>query len=400
MPYKCLDKERRIYVKKGSGEALRNLARLVFDFDGVLVDLSQSYPEAVSNVVDYYFLEILGLEGEKGKLTTLGDVQMFKDTGLYNNDWNLCNAIITYYLVLLTRKLQRKRTLQDFMRRFSNIQFSEVQSFVQVLGEVGGFLSCHGVDASGLINTKNDEALGLKSFLAQASTENRGPLEAARQLVLPQVGSDELALVEKLVPYDTEKPDLLRRLFEESCLGKELFNQFYGVSSAFNFEESFLEKQVFIPCVEVLSALRRRFGKFAIYSEKSRVQGMYLLERNNLEEYFDKRPSVFLEDIIESQAWREGADLGKPNPTLFIDLIEKLVGNLSAVAYVGDSAADALLVENARMKDLSNVLFLGVLCSCRYPNRLFSYYAKHGADAIMTDVNDIPHLLAGLGGEI
>ncbi len=127
---------------------------------------------------------------------------------------------------------------------------------------------------------------------------------------------------------------------------------------------------------------------------------MYLLEKNGFKEYFDEKRSIFLEELVESEVGGEGVRLGKPNPTLFIELIEKLAGKNSRIAYVGDGVADALLVENARLEGLSKLLFLGVLCSSQYPNKLLSWYIKHEADAIMTDVNDIPHLLASLGGKI
>jgi phosphoglycolate phosphatase-like HAD superfamily hydrolase len=80
-------------------------------------------------------------------------------------------------------------------------------------------------------------------------------------------------------------------------------------------------------------------------------------------------------------------------------LIEKLERN-GGVAYVGDGIADVLLVENARLEGLSNVSFLGVLCSSQHPHWLFSRYMKHEAEAITRDVNDIPRLFANLGEKI
>ena len=396
MAYRCLDKERKIYLRKDSAKALSDITRIVFDFDGVLVQTSQSYRQTIRKVVDHYFLEILGLEGEKGKLATLGDVQKFKDTGLYNNDWNLSQAIIICYLSIVLRRLEQKHVLKNFAKRFSNIQFSELRSFLQILGEVGDFLRRHGINATELVNTKNDNVVGLKSFLAQV---NANPLRTTLENIFPKVGSEKLTLIRKLVPYDLGTPDLLKRLFEESYLGAEIFNKFYGIPSIFKFNESFLEKEAFIAAKKTLEVLRLRFGKFAIYSEKPRAQGMYILEKNDFEEYFDEEHSIFNEDLVESEVGNEDATLGKPNPTVFIELIEKLVGNGGA-AYVGDGIADVLLVENARLEGLSNVSFLGVLCSSQHPYRLFSRYMKHEAEAIMTDVNDIPRLLASLGGKI
>jgi len=405
MSYWCLNKERRIYLKRDSAKAIGDVKKIIFDFDGVLVYTSQSYRQTIRKVVDYYFLEILGLEGERGRLATLGDIQKFKDTGLYNNDWNLSYAIITYYLAVLMRKLQQRRVLQDFTKRFRDIQFSEVRSFIQKLGEVGDFFRSYGITATELVGTKNDSELGLESLLKRAKLENQDFLETKFSRILPQGGSEQLMLIRKLVPYDLEKPDLLKRLFEESYLGEDLFRKFYGVPSIFKFSESFLEKEDFIPARNTLDTLRLKFGKFAIYSEKPRRQGTYVLEKNNFKEYFDENGSTFQEDLIESEKTYRGkggesVELGKPNPTFFIKLIEKFVGKVERVAYVGDGIADALLVENARLEGLCNVLLFGVLCSSQNPDELFSKYIRHKADAIMTDVNDVPYLFASLGGEI
>ncbi len=122
---------------------------------------------------------------------------------------------------------------------------------------------------------------------------------------------------------------------------------------------------------------------------------MYLLEKNGYRQYFDENELVFYEDLIKSAS----EQLGKPNPTVLIEMVEKIAGDVSKVAYVGDTVADALLVKDARLQGLSNLLFLGVLCSSQYPDELLSQFMRYDADAIMTDVNDIPYLYASLGGE-
>jgi phosphoglycolate phosphatase-like HAD superfamily hydrolase len=392
MAYQCLSEKRKIYFKKDSAKAIGNVVKIIFDFDGVLVYTAESYRQTIRNVVDYYFLEILGLEGEKGKLATQDDIQKFKDTGLFNNDWNLSYSIIAYYLAIIIHKLQQKQVFQKFTKRFNTIQFSELLSFLQTSREVGDFLRGYGINATELGNMKNDSVLGLESFLAQANVKNQGSFETIIASVLPQVGKDEIMLVRKLIPYDSEKPDLLKRLFEESYLGKKLFSEFYGVPSMFKFDGSLLEKEAFIPTKRTLDALRVRSDKFAIYSEKPRFQGMYLLNKSKFKEYFDEKQFFFQEDLTES----DGSTLGKPNPTFFIELMENISIKNGEVAYVGDGVADVLLVKNARMKGLSDLLFFGVLCSSQSPDKLLSQYVEYEADAIMTDVNDLPYLFANL----
>jgi len=398
MAYRLLNKKRRIYIREGAEEALREIGKLIFDFDGVLVQTSQSYRQTVRKVVDYYFLEILGLEGEEGKLATLRDIQKFKDTGLYNNDWNLSYAFISYYLTLIMRELEQKSALKDFTKRFYNLQFSDIKSFIQSLIEVSNFLRRYGISGTDLANLKDNGIITLDLFLAQANLEKPKPIETSLVGIDPEVVEDEQSLVRKLVPYDLEKPDLLKRLFEETYLGKELFTKIYGVPSFFKFDESFLDKETFIPTKETMDLLRRQFGAFGIYSGRPRPQGMYILEKYDYMGYFDENGSVFLGDLLKSEVEME--KLGKPDPTLFIELIEKLVDRGTGVAYVGDDIADALLVENARLEGLENLSFLGVLSSSEDSNKLFTEYAKHGADIIMTEVNDIPYILKSLGGSV
>jgi phosphoglycolate phosphatase-like HAD superfamily hydrolase len=398
MPYRLLNKERRIYVREGAEEALRKIGKLIFDFDGVLVQTGSSYRQTVRKVVDYYFLELLGLEGEEGKLATLGDIQKFKDTGLYNNDWNLSYAFITYYLTLIMRELEQKNALKEFTKRFDNLQFLDIYSFIKNLSEVSNFLRRYEITATELANLKDNGILTLDLFLTQAKLEKPKPIETSLVGVDPEVAENEQSLVRNLVPYDLEKPDLLKRLFEEIYLGRELFTKIYGVPSLFKFDENFLEKEDFIPTKETMDMLRRQFGKFGIYSGRPRPQGMYILEKYVYTSYFDEKGSVFLGDLLKSGDEME--KLGKPDPTLFIELIEKTVDKETRVAYVGDGIADALMVKKAKSKGLKNLCFLGVMSSSEDSNKLFTEYSKNRVDAVVTDVNAIPYLFKSLGGSV
>jgi phosphoglycolate phosphatase-like HAD superfamily hydrolase len=396
MSYRLLDSERRIYIREDAEEPLRGIRKIIFDFDGVLAQTSQSYRQTIRKVVDYYFLEILGLEGEEGKLATLRDIQKFKDTGLYNNDWKLSYTFITYYLNLILRKLEQKNALQNFTKQFSGIRFLDAQSFIQNLKNVGDFLRLIGISGTYLASLKDDNLVGLDLFLAQSSRGKPKPIETSLAGVDPERVKDKERLVKRLVPYDLEKPDLLKRLFEETYLGKELFTKIYDADSLFRFGSSLMDIEEFIPTKETLDMLRRKFGKFGIYSGRPRPQGVYILEKYGYTGYFDEKESVFLGDMLKSEGEME--KLGKPDPTLFIVLIEKTVEKGTGVAYVGDGIADAIMVEEAKKKGLERLSFLGVVSSSEDSNTLFTEYCKHGADAVVTDVNDIPYLFTSLGG--
>jgi len=395
MSYRLLDKERQIYVREDAEETLRGIEKIIFDFDGVLVQTSQSYRQTIRTVVDYYFIELLGLTDEKGKLATLRDIQKFKDTGLFNNDWNLSYAFITYYLNLILKELEQKGALNDFIERFSNLQFMDIKSFIQSLKGVSDFFKRYKVNKTDFAYLKDNGIINLDLFLTQAKLEKPKPIETSLVGVDPEVAEEEQSLVKKLLPYDLEQPDLLKRLFEEIYLGKELFTKIYDVPAFFKFDNSFIDKEAFIPTKETMDILRGRFRTFGIYSGRPRPQGMYILEKYDYVGYFDEQESVFLGDLLKSE--EEMEKLGKPDPTLFIELVEKTVDKETGVAYVGDGIADALMVEKAKAKGLENLTFLGVVSSSEDSNKLFTEYSKHGVDAVITDVNDIPYMLKSLG---
>ena len=71
------------------------MARISFDMDGVLVEVTESYRRAVIATFETVLSEEFGVEDKK--LSFL-DVQLFKDTGIFNNDWILTQTTVVYAL--------------------------------------------------------------------------------------------------------------------------------------------------------------------------------------------------------------------------------------------------------------------------------------------------------------
>ena len=62
-----------------------NVEAILFDMDGVLVDVSQSYRYAIKKTAEYFTEEEI----------QYSEIQEFKNKGGYNNDWECCHAIIS-----------------------------------------------------------------------------------------------------------------------------------------------------------------------------------------------------------------------------------------------------------------------------------------------------------------
>ena len=76
---------------------------ILFDMDGVLVDVSESYRKAIQETVKFF----------TGKSALLAEIQALKEKGGFNNDWDLTEAIL----------LERGKVLPkaEIIRKFQEI---------------------------------------------------------------------------------------------------------------------------------------------------------------------------------------------------------------------------------------------------------------------------------------
>jgi len=84
---------------------------LVFDMDGVLIDVSNSYRVAIKETSE---------EFTKAKVT-LEEIQSFKEKGGYNNDWDLTRAIIESRGI----RAEREKVIEAFQKRYLKLMPGE-----------------------------------------------------------------------------------------------------------------------------------------------------------------------------------------------------------------------------------------------------------------------------------
>lgn len=77
---------------------------LLFDMDGVLVDVSRSYRRAIEETVDHF----------TGRKIDSNTIQRYKDHGGFNDDWKLTHAIITD----TSMEVPLSRVIEEFQRRY------------------------------------------------------------------------------------------------------------------------------------------------------------------------------------------------------------------------------------------------------------------------------------------
>ena len=71
---------------------------LVFDMDGVLIDVSDSYRKTIAKTVQIYLETCLGFKKGSAPLITEEHISSFKMAGGFNNDWDLTSGLLLFLI--------------------------------------------------------------------------------------------------------------------------------------------------------------------------------------------------------------------------------------------------------------------------------------------------------------
>ncbi|MEM2882357.1 MAG: hypothetical protein QXL35_03820 [Candidatus Bathyarchaeia archaeon] len=383
------------YIAKGFEPSM--IRRISVDFDGVVSSANRAFYEGIALAVEYYYRAILGLGGAAGRLVSEDEISALKETGLFNNDWDLTRILIAYHLALAYRKLGEKGGEEEFLQMLEGLGRMGQGDPIGGIRGLGEYMRSRGLDLAELAKGKRTFPIkGLASRLGSAGLGGEGALKGLIEFLAPIRGGSHLnRLLGRLVGFDAgEGNDLVKDLFEEIYLGPDLYRRFYGRDPRFGLRAGLISLERPLPTGETLRRLSDRFERLCIYSERSRAQAEYLLEEWGLLEHFDLSRSVFVEEIAgyASSAGVPRSAMGKPNPEPFLKFLASLGEGLSAI-YVGDSLSDLYLVGNAKAMGYGGVHFAGVLSDCRDPGAMASAFRNGGASAIMWDLNQLPEVL-------
>src|SRR4030043_2267249 len=94
----------------------RKMDILIFDMDGVLIDVSDSYRKTIQRTIQIYLKTCLGFERNRGDWVRDEEISLFKLTGGFNNDWDLTSGLFLYLLSISDIPPLPKQ------KRFSTIQ--------------------------------------------------------------------------------------------------------------------------------------------------------------------------------------------------------------------------------------------------------------------------------------
>ena len=335
---------------------------VIFDMDGVLIDVSKSYREAIKRTVALYLKGALGLEGDERALVSDEDIVAFKEIGGLNNDWDVTAGLLCYLVSLVEgedpRDVPKVRSLDEVIS-FLGMNRDRIRGGLREIAE------------------KKD----IPRFQRRARSLGMG-LEAVKKAV----GSRRVGLIFGM--GDLRVDNVVKRIFQEVYLGPH-FRTIHGVSPCFYSGRGLFESERLMVKKESLSILSTRV-KMGIASGRPRAEAILGLRNLGIDRYF--RSLVTLEDceaeqerILTSEGKR--VDVSKPHPFSIIRAVRQLSQGKVRCAYVGDIPDD---IEAAnRAKEEIDIISVGCLGPYRDKGKAWKRFLETGADLIINGADDL-----------
>ena len=282
---------------------------IIFDMDGVLIDVSGSYRDVVRQTTRLFFRPARSWEKLPEPLFELSDLAALKQSGGLNNDWDLTVAVINLLYSLTTRPAILK-SREPWQRWQENLKQCDVDSMAK--------------------------------FLAAADQ----PLAT----LLKQTGRLKDDFIAGLYKGDVGSGNIIKQIFQEIYLGRELFESTYNLKPRLYSGDGYILREKVLIDPSDLAALSRD-NMLAIATGRPRAEAEYPLAHFDLKKYFD---CVYtLDDCLEAEKSilaenGEKVSLSKPNPFMLDAIAEGVKKKFTGYYYIGDMPDDMLAAASSR----------------------------------------------------
>lgn len=331
-------------------EIANPLALIVFDMDGVIVDVSKSYRNAVRQTARLFFKGAVSWNELPDPLFSLADLARVKQSGGLNNDWDLTFLVINLLFTLVKRSSDHldSKSWTTYKKALSNCDVADLALFL------------------------NSE---------------KNPLST----LLEENGRVSNSFIASLYMGDVGSGNIIKQIFQEIYLGKELFESTYGIRPKVYHEKGFINEEALLIDQSVIERLFIR-NILAIATGRPRIEADYTLELFDLKKWFSM--ILTLDDCLNEEQnifeqKQKKVSLSKPNPYM-LDAIEAAHKNkLLKYYYIGDMPDDML----AASKSKAGFISIGVVISSSEKDRLKKDLENAGADYIIEDFDELPRIV-------
>ena len=228
-----------IFVDTTKIDRIKSLDAIIFDCDGVLIDVTNSYDLAIKKTVDFMLKEMAQID--QPNIVTTQMIEGFKSAGGFNDEVDTTYSLIIS--VVAAKKLNKP--------------------IVEFISDV----------------TKNSDQSGIRSVEKYLDTIKVDLSEIRKKLAYPG-------------PHDS---NILYSTFDEIFYGTELYYELYKRKPRFFDGKGLIDNDLVLVKKELIDALRKKFDKkIAIISGRGVVSAKHSLKE--LFNEFDLKNSRFLED--------------------------------------------------------------------------------------------------------
>ena len=309
---------------------------LVFDMDGVLVDVSGSYREATRQAAYTFLKGCRGGQLLKEPLFSLEELALVKQSGGLNNDWDMTHRIISLLLVMA---------------------------------------DCQGPDRL------EWNVAPLAEYLASS----RRPLSAIMESGRLSKAAD------KYYAGDVGSGNVIKQIFQEIYLGRELFRETYGFAPQYCTHEGLILKEKLFTAKSLLQKLAAG-NTLAIATGRPKSEALYPLKKHGLDMF---SAVVSLDEceaeekrILEKTGCR--VSLGKPSPFM-LDSIASLYPDAEKLYYFGDVGDDMKAAKSSRYPFVA----VGIAYSAPDRNVAAEALSECGADILINSPDELADIFGG-----
>ena len=365
------------YIRRDRLQELSQVDMVIFDCDGVLLDVRESYRVAVEETTRILLQAFTGTVIPEGII----DPQTFfafKRTGGFNNDWDLTYALLMGSLAQLSAPtlIEIDNVAKESLRH-DNI--SKRLEFIKEDGRKAG------------IDLKKLQ----KSLITFAASLNSNGIKSVDELVLDQIGLNvKLALNHRGEVGESIIATLFEEVFSGTTLFEETFNKQAQVTAR---ETGFIENEKVVVTNETLSSLSEilRGNRLGIASGSLHNSATHAL--GNILSRFQRSSQVWHDDVDQEIRETGRSNLHKPNPYP-LKRASRPYEPFNAALYLGDTKADELMVQNTRKKD-DRYFFCGVYQTVSPSMEVRDMFLEVGCDLLIPNVNELPEILNWIRSE-
>ncbi len=352
------------YVRADKLGEIRRVDVIVFDCDGVLIDISESYIKAVAKTTCFLVEAFTGATLPEslfdGALNSA-----YKQRGGFNNDWTLAYALVMRVLAesaeagSINRLALESLRCPDIHGRYRFIKENRVDA---------------GIDSAGLHGRLMDFSMVL----------DETGVESVDAKLLPELEGVKRALSH---PGGVGE-SMVSTMFEEFFLGATLFQETFQTPAKFNESHvGYVKNEKVVIADKALDWLAALIGgpRFGIASGSLADTARHVL--GDTLSRFHPAAQVWHDDVAAAER-EAGGSLHKPSPYPLLRASEPFKP-YNRVLYVGDTLADRLMAENAG----EGFLFAGVFGCVAAKEETRSALLEAGSAMVLASVNQLPTLL-------